>query len=62
MKFEIKKTKEKISSSYKTIYLADSIIEQITDIAKEHDTSFNNVVVSMIEACLDDRERDSTSK
>lgn len=52
MSFEIKKTKEKVKSSYKTLYLSENIIEQISKIAKENDTSFNNVVISMIEHCL----------
>ncbi len=54
MKFELKKTKEKQESVYKTIYIKRSLAEQIDRIAAEHSTSFNNVVISMIEACLND--------
>jgi len=61
MKFEIKKTKEKIRCSYKTLYISDDLIKRINEIAKEHDTSFNNTVISMIESCLDDRGNDSFS-
>ena len=36
----------------KTLYLKDKLVKDIEKIAKENDTSFNNVVVSMIETCL----------
>ena len=52
MKWKIKTTKDKVKSSYKTLYISDEIIENITKIAHDNETSFNNVVVSMIEACL----------
>ena len=52
MKFAIKQTREKEICAYKTIYLKRALTEQIERIAAEHKTSFNNVVVSMIEACL----------
>ena len=52
MNFEIKATKSKEPSVYKTLYLKRSLADQIEQIAKEHDTSFNNVVISMIESCL----------
>ena len=55
MKFEIKPTKEKIKSSYKTLYLSDGLIQQLTKIANDNNTSFNNVVVSMIETCLKEK-------
>lgn len=52
MKFVPKKTKDKNQSTYKTLYLKESLVKDIEKIAKENDTSFNNVVVSMIETCL----------
>ena len=52
MNFEIKATRSKEPTVYKTLYLKRSLAERIEQIAKEHDTSFNNVVVSMIESCL----------
>lgn len=57
MNFEIKKTKQKVKSSYKTLYLSEEIIERITKIAHENETSFNNVVISMIEHCLGDKTK-----
>lgn len=52
MRFEIKSTKNKEPSVYKTLYLKCSLADRIDRIAAENDTSFNNVVVSMIESCL----------
>ncbi|MBQ7565678.1 MAG: hypothetical protein IJT18_01035 [Oscillospiraceae bacterium] len=52
MKFEVKQTKNKEKSVYKTVYLKQALVDQINEIAKENKTSFNNVIVSMIEACL----------
>ena len=53
MKFEIKKTKEKESAIYKTLYIKQNLVEKINEIAKQNNTSWNNVVISMIEACLE---------
>lgn len=52
MKFVPKQTKEKEKTSYKTLYLKDNLVHEIEKIAKENNTSFNNVVVSMIETCI----------
>lgn len=52
MKFVPKSTKYKEVSVYKTLYLKDNIVKEIEKIAKDNNTSFNNVVVSMIEYCL----------
>ncbi|MEY8387640.1 hypothetical protein AALC17_10155 [Oscillospiraceae bacterium 38-13] len=52
MNFELKTTKNKEPTVYKTIYMKRSVAEQVEKIAAENKTSFNNVVVSMIESCL----------
>lgn len=52
MKFDLKPTKEKEPSVYKTLYLKRSVAVRLEEIAAENKTSFNNVVVSMIESCL----------
>lgn len=56
MSFVPKQTRKKVEAGYKTIYLRQSLIDQIERIAKDNETSFNNVVVSMIERCLEDEE------
>ncbi len=52
MKFVPKSTKCKNPSVYKTLYLKEELVKEVEKIAKENDTSFNNVIVSMIETCL----------
>lgn len=57
MEFAVKPTREKAKCSYKTLYLDDNLVWRINEIAKDHDTSFNNIVVSMIESCLSEEEK-----
>lgn len=54
MPFVPKKTKQKVEAGYKTIYLRQSVIDEVEQIAKDNSTSFNNVVVSMIKRCLEE--------
>ena len=56
MEFEIKNTRHKQKSVYKTIYIKQDLVDQIERIASENKTSFNNVVISMIEACLSNQD------
>ena len=56
MKFVIKKTREKEISLYKSLYIKEELVKEIEKIARENDTSFNNVVVSMIEYCLKNKD------
>jgi len=56
MTWILKKTKEKVKCSYKTLYISDNLIEQINVIAKDNGTSFNNVIISMIESCLNENK------
>ena len=50
MKFKIKRTRDKEACTYKTLYIKKEVSEQIEKIATEYNTSFNNIVISMIEA------------
>lgn len=52
MSFVPKKTKEKEPPVYKSLYIREVLVKEIEKIAKENDTSFNNVIISMIEECL----------
>ena len=52
MSIEIDFKKSKVNANYKTIYLKNEKIEKINKIANKNDTSFNNIVVNMIEYCL----------
>ena len=53
MAFIPKKTKEKEPAGYKSLYIKEKLIKEIEKIAKENNTSFNNVIISMIEQCLE---------
>ena len=52
MNFKIKPTQAKEESIYKTLYIKKKLADQIDRIAKDNNTSWNNVVISMIESCL----------
>lgn len=54
--FRIKQTKQKTKSVYKTLYLSETLADQVQQLAKENETSFNNVLVSMIEYCLQEKD------
>ena len=60
MSFQVKKTKQKVAARSKRIYITETLIEQIEAIAKENETSFNNVVISMIEHCLAEGAEEKT--
>ena len=47
MPFELKPTRKKVPSVYKSLYINERLVEQLDRIAKENETSFNNVVISM---------------
>ncbi len=48
----IKPTQKKELVGYKSLYIKERLIKEIEKIAKENNTSFNNVVISMLENCL----------
>lgn len=52
MKFELKQPPSKEESIYKTLYIKRSLATRVEKIASENGTSFNNVIISMIESCL----------
>ena len=49
MSFTPKTTKEKVKAGYKTLYITDELAERLNELAKKHETSFNNIVISIIE-------------
>ncbi len=60
MNFVPKNTKKKENSIYKSLYIKEELVKKVEEIAKINNTSFNNVIVSMIEFCLledDDKEK-----
>ena len=51
MPFQPKPTKKKVQAVYKTLYISEALADQVEALTKGNDTSFNNVVISMIEYC-----------
>jgi len=49
-----KATKEKVKSLYRTLYISEELKKKVEAIAEKNDTSFNNVVISMIEHCINE--------
>lgn len=58
MGFQMKPTRKKVPSVYKSLYINEQLAERVEQIAKENETSFNNVVISMIEHCLAETEEE----
>lgn len=54
MKNIIKPTKKKNETVYKSLYIKEYLVKKLEIIAKEHDTSFNNVVISLLEYALEE--------
>ena len=57
MTFNPKATKKKVKTEYKTLYIKSALVEKINTLAKEYDTSFNNIVISIIEDFFENREK-----
>lgn len=56
MPFGPESIQRKGEAGYRTLYLRQNLIDQVEKLAAENKTSFNAVVVSMIEQCLKDYE------
>lgn len=57
MSFQIKDTKKHIKHIYKTLYISEVLVSKIDNLAYANNTSFNNIVISMIESCLREDEK-----
>lgn len=56
MDFKPKPTKKKIQAGYKTLYMKDELAEKISKLAVSNNTSFNNVVISILEDFFEKNE------
>lgn len=59
--FVPKPTKNKDPIGYKSLYIKERLIKEIEKIAKDNNTSVNNVIISMIEYCLIRNEEGDTN-
>ncbi len=64
MTFVPKDTKKKETSVYKSLYIKEELSKKIEEIARVNNTSYNNVIISMIEFCLleDNKEKNEETK
>lgn len=58
MAFNPKPTKQKVKAEYKTLYITSDLVEKINKLAADYDTSFNNIVISIIEDFFQKEETD----
>ncbi len=56
MAFTPRETKKKVKAGYKSLYITDELAEKLNQLAKKHDTSFNNIVISIIEDFFKENE------
>ena len=56
MGFQMKPTRKKVSSVYKSLYINEQLAERVEQMAKENETSFNNVVISIKSLKKPDKE------
>ena len=62
MAFIPKEPRKKVAAGYNTLYMSQELIDRVTQIAKENNLSFNSVVVSMIEHCLQEDQESSPTQ
>ncbi len=60
--FSLKATKGKVKAGYKTLYIKDETVEKIDKIAVENNTSFNNVVISIIDNFFQENGNDDEKR
>lgn len=58
MPFKPQKTRNKVESVYKSIYLKRTTIEELDKLAAKYHTSFNNIVVTMVEDRLEELRKE----
>ena len=59
MAFNPKPTKKKEQAEYKTMYITWELTEKKNKLAQEHETSFNNIVISIIEEFFKSQDEDT---
>ena len=54
---EFNPKKKKVKAGYKTLYITDELAEKVNELAKEYETSFNNVVITIVEDFFKNKEK-----
>ena len=56
MEFTPKPTRQKVKAGYKSLYISDELSDKINSLAQKHETSFNNIVISILENFFKENE------
>lgn len=56
VRFTYNQAQNKEETTYKSLYIKKSLVEKIDRIAFANNTSWNNIVISMIEYCLENED------
>lgn len=51
--------KEKVKAGNKSLYISDELAEKVSNLAKEYDTSFNNIVISILTDFFENQDNDN---
>ncbi len=59
MTFQPRPTRQKVQVCYKTIYIKDELTYKLNQLATKYNTSFNNIVISILEDFFETQEKNS---
>ncbi len=51
-------SRKKVQACYKTLYITDELADKVTNLAIENDTSFNNIVIKILESYFEQLGQD----
>ena len=51
-------SRKKVQACYKTLYISDALADKITQLSIDNDTSFNNIVIRILESYFEQLEKD----
>ncbi len=56
-----KSTQHKESAIYKSLYIKDDLAKKVSNLADQYNTSFNNIIISMIEYYFENEQKKSNN-
>ena len=52
-------SKKKVQACYKSLYISDELAEKVNQLSIEKNTSFNNIVIKILENFFEEYEKES---
>ena len=52
-------SRKKVQACYKTLYISDELAEKVNRLSIEKNTSFNNIVIKILENFFEEYEKES---